>query len=217
VSTSTESRSAERRRYESRRGTFEKREPRRHIREKRAESFRHSRMGENGIAQVRMQVRIWQARQHSHLYHGHDLAGFGAYHREAKNVVVTRGDKRLQFTRKPLSYVVAFVTSRPGLMRAPDRSAARARIPAPVAKADKFATLRSAISWRRMSGDDAQSRHPIDETVFVRAPSVIVPPAAYDRVDGFDHFAQPHRYASAGQIADLILEPVYRFLIRSKV
>jgi hypothetical protein len=37
--------------------------------------------------------------------------------------------------------------------------------------ADKFATLRSAISWRRTSVDDAQSSHPIDETVFVRAPS----------------------------------------------
>ena len=35
----------------------------------------------------------------------------------------------------------------------------------------EFATLRSAISWRRTSVDDAQSSHPIDETVFVRAPS----------------------------------------------
>jgi hypothetical protein len=31
-------------------------------------------MCENGVAQV----RIWHARQDSHLYHGHDLAGFGA-------------------------------------------------------------------------------------------------------------------------------------------
>ena len=48
------------------------------------------------------QVRIWQTRQDSHLYHGHDLAGFGAYHREAKNMVVTGGDKRLH---KALSLV----------------------------------------------------------------------------------------------------------------
>jgi hypothetical protein len=61
-------------------------QPRRHIREKGAESFRHGRMCENGIAQV----RIWQTRQDSHLYHGHDLAGFGADHREAKNAVVHR-------------------------------------------------------------------------------------------------------------------------------
>jgi hypothetical protein len=47
-------------------------------------------MCENGIARI----RIWQARQDSHLYYGHDLAGFGAYHREAKNVVVAGGDKR---------------------------------------------------------------------------------------------------------------------------
>src|SRR3984893_17779170 len=60
------------------------RESRRHIREKRAESFRHGRMCENGITQV----RVWQARQNSHLYHGHGFAGFGAYHREAKNAVV---------------------------------------------------------------------------------------------------------------------------------
>ena len=79
-------------------GTPLLREPRRHIREKRAESFRHGRMCENGIAQI----RIWQARQDSHLYHGHGLAGFGADHREAKNAVVTRGDKRLH---KALSFV----------------------------------------------------------------------------------------------------------------
>ena len=71
---------------------------RRHIREKRAESFRHRRMCEDGIAQV----RTWSARQHSHLYHGHGLAGFGAYHRNAKNVVVAGGDKRLH---KALSLV----------------------------------------------------------------------------------------------------------------
>src|SRR5580704_12358336 len=64
---------------------------RRHIGEKWTESFRHGRMRENGITQV----RIGQTRQHRHLYHGHDLAGFTAYHRETKNVVVARGDKRL--------------------------------------------------------------------------------------------------------------------------
>jgi hypothetical protein len=63
-------------------GTFEKREP---------SPSAMGRMCENGIAQL----RIWQARQHSHLYHGHDLAGFRAYHREAKNAVVACGDKRL--------------------------------------------------------------------------------------------------------------------------
>jgi hypothetical protein len=55
-------------------------------------------MGENGIAQT----CIWQSRQHSHLYHGHDLPGFGAYHREAKNAVVACGDERLH---KALSLV----------------------------------------------------------------------------------------------------------------
>ena len=44
------------------------------------------------------QVRIWQTRQDSHLYHGHDLAGFGADHREAKNFVVACGHKRLHKT-----------------------------------------------------------------------------------------------------------------------
>jgi hypothetical protein len=65
--------------------------PRRHIRKRGAESFRHGRMCENGIAQT----RIWQARQHSRLYNGHGLAGFGAYHRKAENVVVARSDKRI--------------------------------------------------------------------------------------------------------------------------
>jgi hypothetical protein len=55
-------------------------------------------MRENGIAQF----RIWQARQDSHLYHGHGLAGFGADHCEAKNAVVAPGDKRLH---KALSFV----------------------------------------------------------------------------------------------------------------
>jgi hypothetical protein len=39
------------------------RESRRQIREKRAESFRHGRMRENGV----VQPSIWQARQHSGL------------------------------------------------------------------------------------------------------------------------------------------------------
>ena len=47
-------------------------------------------------------VVIWQARQHSHLHHGHGLAGFGADHREAKNAVVACSDKRLH---KALSFV----------------------------------------------------------------------------------------------------------------
>jgi hypothetical protein len=53
---------------------------------------------EDGIAQG----RIWEARQHCHLYDGYDLPGFGANHREAKNAVVACGDERLH---KALSLV----------------------------------------------------------------------------------------------------------------
>src|SRR5215470_11584181 len=58
--------------------------------------------------------------------------------------------------------------------------------------------------------------HPMEQFSYVRLP-VIVPPAAYDRVDRLDHVAKPDRSISAGQAADLILEPVHRFLPRNGV
>src|SRR5437763_5300677 len=48
-------------------------------------------MSDNGVAQR----RVGQAGQHSHLYHGHDLARFRADHCEAKNTIVARGNERL--------------------------------------------------------------------------------------------------------------------------
>ncbi len=45
---------------------------------------------------------IWQVCQHRRLYHGHDLAGLGANHREAKNLVVTPTNKNLH---EPLGFV----------------------------------------------------------------------------------------------------------------
>src|SRR6266550_7652535 len=65
--------------------------PRRHIREERAKSLRHRRVRENSIAKL----RIWQVSQHRRLHHGHDLTGFGAYHRKAENAVVSRTDESL--------------------------------------------------------------------------------------------------------------------------
>src|SRR5215831_9644932 len=53
--------------------------------------------------------------------------------------------------------------------------------------------------------------HPMEQFSYVRLP-VVVPPAAYNRVDRLDHIAEPDRSISAGQAADLILEPVHRFL-----
>src|SRR5262245_42310958 len=64
---------------------------RRHVREERAESLRHRRVRENGVAET----RIWQVRQHCRLHRGHDLTGLGADHREADDAVVTRPDKSL--------------------------------------------------------------------------------------------------------------------------
>src|SRR5215467_2396310 len=58
--------------------------------------------------------------------------------------------------------------------------------------------------------------HPMEQFSYVRLP-VIVPPAAYDRVDRLDHIAEPDRSVSAGQAADLILEPVHRCLPRNGV
>ena len=65
--------------------------PRRHIREERAESLRHRRVRENGVAEP----RVWQVCQHRRLHRGHDLTGVGANHREAENAVVTPADKSL--------------------------------------------------------------------------------------------------------------------------
>src|SRR5262249_38838850 len=56
----------------------------------------------------------------------------------------------------------------------------------------------------------------MEQFSYVRLP-VIVPPAAYNRVDCLDHIAKPDRSISAGQAADLILEPVHRFLPRNGV
>ena len=65
--------------------------PRRHIGEERAESFRHRRVRENGVAQA----GVRQACQDGRLHRGHDLTGLGAYHHEAEDAVVARTDKRL--------------------------------------------------------------------------------------------------------------------------
>ena len=48
-------------------------------------------MCENGVAQR----GVWQAGQHSHLYWGDNLTGFGADHHKAKYFVVARGDEGL--------------------------------------------------------------------------------------------------------------------------
>src|SRR6516164_9905122 len=63
----------------------------RHVREKRAQALRHRRVGNNGIAEL----RVWETGQHRRLHHGHDLTGFGADHREAEKAVVARTDKNL--------------------------------------------------------------------------------------------------------------------------
>src|ERR1700757_5099738 len=56
----------------------------RHIRQEGAETLRHRRMRNNGIAER----RIWETRQHGRLHDGHDLTSLGTYHREAENAVV---------------------------------------------------------------------------------------------------------------------------------
>ena len=56
----------------------------------------------------------------------------------------------------------------------------------------------------------------MEQFSYVRLP-VIVPPAADDRVDRLDHIAESDRSISAGQVADLILEPVHRFLPRNGI
>src|SRR5262249_62200460 len=56
----------------------------------------------------------------------------------------------------------------------------------------------------------------MEQFSYVRLP-VIVPPAAYNRVDCLDHIAKPDRSISAGQAAGLILEPVHRFFPRNGV
>lgn len=61
---------------------------RRHIRQEAAEPLRHRGVRENSIAQH----RIRQPGQHHRLHRGHDLAGFGADHREAENAIVTSTD-----------------------------------------------------------------------------------------------------------------------------
>ena len=56
----------------------------------------------------------------------------------------------------------------------------------------------------------------MEQFSYVRLP-VIVPPAADSRVDRLDHLAKPDRSISAGQAADLILEPIHRFLPRNGI
>src|SRR5215468_12179682 len=63
----------------------------RHVREERAEAFRYRRVGDDGIAEL----RVWETGQHRRLHHGHDLAGLSADHRKAENAVVARTDKNL--------------------------------------------------------------------------------------------------------------------------
>src|SRR6516225_5390736 len=57
---------------------------------------------------------------------------------------------------------------------------------------------------------------PMEQLSDIRFP-VIVPPAAYDRVDHLDHVPQRHRRSSLRQVADLILEPGHRLFARHGV
>src|SRR6516162_4940211 len=71
---------------------------RRHIREERAEALRHRRVGDNGIAEL----RVWETGQRRRLHHGHDLAGLCADHCKAENAVIAR-----TFIKPCVSSVVA--------------------------------------------------------------------------------------------------------------